>query len=239
MKQPTTSCLALAEPRSDLTARIGYTFANENLLDEALRHRSWCAENGRPRSNERLEFIGDAVLQLVVTEKLFLSQPNAVEGTLARQRAATVNTVALAQAANELGLGSYILLGRGESSTGGASKPSILADCLEAVIGAVYLDGGHRAAQGFVVPLLGPQIESVIRGDKITDPKSSLQELAAREFQWVPRYEVTSTGPDHARLFDATVFGPEGPLGTGVGSSKKESEQAAALMALGRLCEES
>ncbi|MEZ5322536.1 MAG: ribonuclease III [Microthrixaceae bacterium] len=226
-----------ADPES-LDARVGHRFADPALLELATHHRSWCAETPGAESNERLEFLGDAVLQLVVTERLYESAPEVSEGVLAQRRAALVNSRALSDTAREVRLGEDIRLGRGERSTGGADKESILADATEAVIGAVYLDGGFDAARRVVLRLLATRLRHIEAGGDPGDPKSRLQERAARDLGNVPRYDVSGEGPDHAREFEATVALGDDVWGRGRGSTKKEAEQAAAAEALGRLVEE-
>jgi ribonuclease III len=182
-------------------------------------------------SNERLEFLGDAVLGLVVTDYLFNTYPDLPEGELAKVRASVVNAGALAEVAGGLDLGAALLLGKGEDASGGREKPSILADAMEAVIGAVYLDAGWHEASAFVMALLGERIEEAAAGPGGQDFKTRLQELAARSFDQLPRYEVTDDGPDHAKRFFATVFLGGKPHGEGEGRSKKQAEQAAARVA--------
>jgi ribonuclease-3 len=196
-----------------------------------MAHRSWCAENPGVTSNERLEFLGDAVLGLVVTDHVFRTYPDLPEGHLAQVRAAVVNAGALAEVAEQLGLGRDLLLGKGEDASGGREKPSILADAMEAVIGAVYLDGGWEAAATLVMGLLGERITEAAAGPGGHDYKTRLQELAARRFDQLPRYEVLGEGPDHAKRFSAVVYLAGNAAGTGEGRSKKQAEQAAARMA--------
>jgi len=196
-------------------------------LELALRHRSWCAENGGVLSNERLEFLGDAVLGVIVTDCLYRAQPERAEGVLARCRAELVNAVALASVAREIDLGASIRLGRGENQTGGRNKTSILADALEALIGAVHIDGGIVAATTVVDRLFAGRIESVLFGAIDSDSKSRLQELAARLGGDPPRYRITEEGPEHAKVFTAEVE-VAGASGCGRGRTKKEAEQAAA-----------
>jgi len=193
-----------------------------------MAHRSWCAETAGETSNERLEFLGDAVLGLVVTDHLFLTYPELPEGELAKVRASVVNSEALAEVAAELSLGDALLLGKGEDSSGGREKPSILADAMEAVIGAVYLDGGWEPAAELVMGLLGDRIEEAAAGPGGQDYKTRLQELAARKFEQLPRYEVTDEGPDHAKRFFAIVLLGGVQRGRGEGRSKKQAEQGAA-----------
>ena len=214
-----------------LVARLGRPFADPALLARSLAHRSWCAETEGALSNERLEFLGDAVLGLVVTDHLFLTYPDLPEGELAKVRASLVNSEALAEVAAGLDLGSFLLLGKGEAASGGREKPSILADAMEAVIGAVYLDGGWPAAADLVMALLADRIEEAAAGPGGQDYKTRLQEVAARKFEQLPRYEVHDEGPDHAKRFFATVFLAGRERGRGEGRSKKQAEQGAARAA--------
>jgi len=218
-------------PGSDLTdllRRLGRTFDDEALLVQALSHRSWCAEAGGLPSNERLEFLGDAVLGLVVAEHCYRTYPDMPEGALAKVRADVVNTAVLAAVALELDLGPALLLGRGEDSSGGRAKPSILANAVEAVIAAVYLDGGFETATGFVLRLLGDRIEEAAAGPGADDFKTRLQEMVVRQVGKLPLYEVAGTGPDHDRRYTATVLVGGTVVGEGEGRSKKDAEQAAA-----------
>ena len=218
-------------PLVDLARRVGHDFADLGLLELALRHRSWCAENGNLESNERLEFLGDSVLGLVITDHLYESGPDLPEGVMARRRAELVNARVLAEVARDVFLGPAVLLGRGEEATGGRAKPSILADTMEAVIGAVYLDGGLDSAQLVVMELFTAQLREVASGGPGTDFKSRLQEIVARRFDETPTYRVEETGPDHAKWFEATVTVGTDVLGSGGGRSKKQAEQAAAAHA--------
>ena len=196
-----------------------------------MAHRSWCAETPGVESNERLEFLGDAVLGLVVTDHVFRTYPALPEGHLAQVRAAVVNAGALAEVAEELELGRALLLGKGEDASGGREKPSILADAMEAVLAATYLDGGWDAAYKLVMSLLGERIAAAAEGPGGQDYKTRLQELAARRFDQMPRYEVRDEGPDHAKRFYANVMLQGTARGRGEGRSKKQAEQAAARMA--------
>ena len=201
------------------------------LLLRALTHRSYAYENGGLPNNERLEFLGDSVLGLVVTDSLYAAHPDLAEGRLAKLRAAVVNMRALADVARTLGLGEFVFLGRGEESTGGRDKASILADTMEAVIGTVYLSAGLPAATTFVHHLLDSLMESSAGLGAGLDWKTSLQELTAAGSLGVPEYRVTETGPDHEKMFQAeSVVGSE-LLGAGSGRSKKEAEQRAAEIA--------
>ncbi|MGN6599823.1 MAG: ribonuclease III [Actinomycetes bacterium] len=201
------------------------------LLLQALTHRSYAYEHGGLPTNERLEFLGDSVLGLVVTDTLFRRHPDLPEGQLAKLRAAVVNMRALAEVATVLDLGSYVRLGKGEEATGGRAKPSILADTLEALLGAVYLDHGLPVATALVHALLDPLIAVSATLGAGLDWKTSLQELSARVGAGVPEYVVEESGPDHAKTFLArAVVGGEA-RGSGMGHSKKEAEQQAAAAA--------
>jgi ribonuclease III len=197
-------------------------------LERALTHRSYAYENGNLPTNERLEFLGDSVLGLVVTDTLFRGYPNLPEGQLAKLRAAVVQMGALAEVARELTLGSYIRLGKGEEVTGGRDKPSILADTLEAVIGAVYIDCGLPKATTLVHRLFDPVINRAARLGAGLDWKTSLQELTAVEMLGVPEYQVEESGPDHQKSFRAVVRVGGRILGSGAGRTKKAAEQQAA-----------
>lgn len=221
----------MSAPELDaLVRRLSYPFADTSLLERALTHRSWCAEVSGSESNERLEFLGDAVLGLIVTAHIYTTYPELPEGEMAKVRAGVVSAAALAGAAEDLRLGSALRLGRGEDCSGGRAKASILADALEAVIGAVYIDGGWDAAAALVARCLSQRIVDAASGPGGDDYKTRLQELAARRFETLPHYEVTDGGPDHAKHFRATVRLGEDLSGTGEGSSKKQAEQAAARM---------
>src|SRR6476660_2257662 len=210
-----------------LEGRLEYSL-EPALLVRALTHRSFAYENGGLPTNERLEFLGDSVLGLIVTDTLYRSHPELPEGQLAKLRAAVVNSRALAEVARSLELGSFVRLGRGEEGTGGRDKPSILADTLEAVIGAVYLDQGLNAASELVHRLFDPLIEKSSNLGAGLDWKTSLQELTATEGLGVPEYLVTETGPDHEKTFTAAARVSGVTYGTGTGRSKKEAEQQAA-----------
>lgn len=201
---------------------------SDDLLDRALMHRSFAYENGGLPTNERLEFLGDSVLGLIVTDTLFRKHPDLPEGNLAKLRAAVVNSRALASVARSLRLGSYIRLGKGEESTGGRDKSSILADTLEAVIGAVYLEGGMAAADPLVHRLFDPVIARSARLGAGLDWKTSLQELTAAEELGGPEYLVDESGPDHQKSFRAVARIGGQVWGEGEGRTKKEAEQQAA-----------
>jgi ribonuclease-3 len=212
-------------------ARLHRRFDDDELLARALAHRSWCAETPGTPSNERLEFLGDAVLGLVVTDHIFRTYPDLPEGELAKVRATVVSAAALAEVAAELDLGDAVLLGKGEAQSGGREKPSILSDALEAVIGATYLDGGWSAAAELVLDVLGSRIAEAAVGPGGQDYKTRLQELSARRFDALPTYELQDEGPDHAKRFSATVVVGGRRRGSGEGRSKKQAEQAAARVA--------
>ena len=222
----------MAESSLDrLEDHLGRPFDDRTMLARALAHRSFCAENPTFESNERLEFLGDAVLGLVVTDYIYRAFPHLPEGELAKVRASVVNAGVLAELATEIELGSFVLLGKGEGLSGGREKPSILADALEAVIGAVYLDAGWEAAAAVVLGLLGERIAAAAAGPGGQDYKTRLQELSARSFEDVPSYQVVDEGPDHAKRFFATVVVGGRTRGRGEGRSKKQAEQAAARCA--------
>ncbi|MBO0805776.1 MAG: ribonuclease III [Nocardiopsaceae bacterium] len=212
---------------AELSGALGVPISEETL-DRALTHRSYAYENGGLPTNERLEFLGDSVLGLVVTDTLFNSHPDLPEGQLAKLRAAVVQMGALADVARQLKLGAYVRLGRGEEGTGGRDKPSILADTLEAVIGATYIDCGLKSASELVHRLFDPVIERSARLGAGLDWKTSLQELTALRGLGVPLYNVTDTGPDHQKVFRAVVEVGGRALGEGEGRSKKAAEQLAA-----------
>lgn len=199
-----------------------------DLLELAVTHRSYAYEHGGLPTNERMEFLGDSVLGLVVTESLYRRYPDVAEGHLAKMRAAIVNARALADVARSLDLGVLLRLGRGEEITGGRDKSSILADTLEAVIGAVYLDRGLAAAERLVHELFDPLIDHAATLGAGLDWKTSLQELTAAHDLGAPEYAVDESGPDHAKAFAARVLVRDEVVGTGTGRSKKEAEQQAA-----------
>ena len=205
------------------------------LLRQALTHRSYAYENGGLPTNERLEFLGDSVLGLVVTERLYRDFPDEPEGQLAKLRAAVVNAAALADVARALGLGNYLLLGKGEESTGGHDKSSILADAMEAVIGAMYMSTDLETSRAFIERIFGPLIASSAQLGAGLDWKTSLQERSAELDQGVPEYRVSDSGPDHAKEFTAQAVIAGRVLGTGHGRSKKVAEQEAAAQAYAAL----
>lgn len=211
-----------------LSRELGYEFTDQTLLRRALAHRSWCSEFGGEPSNERLEFLGDAVLGWVIAEIAYRRHSDLPEGKLTDLRKSVVNAAALAEVAEEIGLGEWLLLGKGEDSAGGRRKPSILSDAFEAVLGAVYLDGGVDAAKALVARLFSDRLDVAAgRLDRL-DHKTVLQELTARLYDTAPVYLLTESGPDHAKTFRATVLVDGNALGTGEGKSKKLAEQQAA-----------
>ena len=218
-----------------LADRLGYQFNDLSILRQAVAHRSWCAEQPGEPSNERLEFLGDAVLGWVVADVVFRTYGRLAEGQLTDVRKAVVNAVALAEVAVELGLGSVLLLGKGEAAAGGRHKPSILSDALEAVFAAVYLDGGPAAGHELISRVLAERIALAASQLGGLDHKTSLQELAARRFDSAPVYLLAEDGPDHDKRFFATVTIAGVPYGTGEGRSKKQAEQAAARAAVADL----
>ncbi len=221
-----------AESFQDLRASLGDPQLDPELLELALTHRSYAYENGGLPTNERLEFLGDSVLGVVITETLYRTHPDLSEGRLAKLRAAVVNARALAEVARTIGLGPYIRLGKGEESTGGHDKSSILADTVEALIGATYLSGGPDGAfdnaRGLVHLLFDPLLEAAAALGAGLDWKTSLQEFCAEHDLGVPQYVIEDEGPDHMKTFTAQVRVAERLHGHGVGRSKKEAEQQAA-----------
>ena len=221
-----------------LRRALGVSVSDESLR-HALTHSTWAYENGGP-NNERLEFLGDAVLGQAVTALLYRHYPDLPEGELAKRRATVVSTQALAGVARAVDLGSFLLLGRGEERTDGRNKASLLADALEAVIGVVFIEQGHQVADELVESLLGETIRNPETFVQAADPKTTLQELAASRALPPPRYVLTDDGPDHDKTFMAEVFidHPQhspGPVGRGQGPSKKVSEINAARDALAAL----
>jgi len=223
---------------SELETVLGYRFRDRELLERALRHASWCNEQlpaDRQDDNERLEFLGDAVLDLVVGHRLMTRYPQLREGELSVTRAQVVSEAGLSEVAGQLGLGTWLLLGKGEEKSGGRTKPSILADAFEAIIAAVYVDGGFDAAQDMVQRLLAQRIETVeFKG--FYDFKTRLQETAQARLKATPTYHVVQElGPDHDKRFVVAVQIGTDEWARAVGKSKKEAEQMAAAEAHFRL----
>ncbi|EFQ83532.1 ribonuclease III [Aeromicrobium marinum DSM 15272] len=217
---------------------LGVPDLDPELLRHALTHRSYAYENGQIPNNERLEFLGDSVLGLVVTDSLFRAHPDLPEGQLAKLRAAVVSAKALAVVARTLGIGDVVRLGRGEETTGGRDKASILSDTVEAVIGAVFLQFGIERAAEVVHRVFDPVMADAASLGAALDWKTSLQEMAAHHGLGVPRYHLEGTGPDHARSFTAEVHLGERVFAGGAGRSKKEAEQEVAEIAWRTLADE-
>ncbi|TFD67149.1 ribonuclease III [Cryobacterium sp. Hb1] len=220
--------------RSPLLATLGVQI-EPVILELALTHRSFAYENGGIPTNERLEFLGDSILGQAVTVMLYRTYPDLDEGHLAKRRASLVSTAALARIARGLGLGDYIRLGRGEILTGGRDKASILADTVEALIGATFLDAGGEVATAFVLRLIEPLLAEPGHFGVSMDPKTSLQELAASAGVGIPVYTLESSGPDHSKIFVATVAIGSAVTAQGIGPSKKFAEMAAARGAIDQL----
>lgn len=218
---------ATRPPYTVLEAGLG-TAVDEALLEQALTHRSYAYESGGLPTNERLEFLGDSVLGLIVTDALYRRHPDLPEGQLAKLRASVVNTRALADVARGLNLGRWVLLGKGERVTGGSDKNSILADTMEAVLGAVYLDRGMDAAGTLVRTLFDPLMVAASREGAALDWKTALQERSAARGLGAPDYRIAESGPDHAKRFVAEVHFDGHSYGSGDGHSKKHAEQVAA-----------
>jgi ribonuclease-3 len=216
--------------RSALSDALGVVIDPE-LLELALTHRSFAYENGGLAHNERLEFLGDSILGQAVTVMLYRENPTLDEGELAKRRASLVSSVALAEIAVHIGLGAHLRLGRGEEMTGGREKASILADAVEALIGATYLSEGADEATAMVLRLIAPLLADPDRFGASMDPKTSLQELSTRLGKGLPQYAVTDSGPDHSKRFHATVLLAGDAIAEGDGTSKKQAEMAAALSA--------
>lgn len=217
---------------------LSYSFRNPELLDNALVHRSYLNEavSSCPADNQRLEFLGDAVIELCISDLLMKSFPGDTEGQLSRLRASMVNEQPLAELARKFSLGAFLLLGRGEESSGGRSKASILADAFEAVTAAVYLDGGFDRVYEFVRRVFSPLIEEGSRHVTYRDYKTALQEFSQQRFREIPRYTLSGeSGPDHDKIFESCVAVPGILEATGQGKSKKEAEQDAARKALAAL----
>ena len=225
----------------NLQENLGYRFRDESLLRGALYHSSYANEHRNENivSNERLEFLGDAVLGFVSAEFLYSRFPNAPEGELTRIRAALVREESLFEVAQALQLGECLMLGKGEESGGGRQRPSILADCTEAVFAAVYLDGGMDCARDLIHRVLLRKGDIAVAESRRRDYKTELQELVQRKPHQVLRYElVGQSGPDHAKVFTVAVLLNGAPVGEGSGHSKKEAEQSAACAAMEKLTKE-
>jgi len=223
-------------PLLDIQQRIGHQFENQDLLERALTHKSYANENRLYVHNERLEFLGDAVLSMVISEYLMNACPTSSEGDLSRLRAAVVSEPALASIARDIGLGNYLLLGRGEEQTGGRDKDSLLANSLEAVIASIYLDAGNTAVQEFVIRFFKELIKMTCASRSSLDYKTELQELCQERLKHLPEYRIAAeTGPDHLKQFTVDLIIKGEIYGRGIGKNKKEAEQRAAKEALDKL----
>jgi len=220
---------------TELEKRIGFFFHNKSVLTQALTHRSYINEhpNIETGHNERLEFLGDAVLELVVTEELFQRFPAVPEGELTAYRAAMVNTISLAETSHQLGLDDFLLLSKGEAKDKGKGRSNILANTFESIVGALYLDQGYEAAQRFIAENLFPKITDIVEKKLYRDAKSLVQEVAQEKLGVTPSYEIINEkGPDHDKHFTAGIYFGEELAAQGRGASKQEAEQAAARKAL-------
>jgi ribonuclease-3 len=217
-----------------LVTRLGVEI-EPKLLEQALTHRSYAYENGRLPNNERLEFLGDAVLGFVVTAHIHQKLKKLPEGELTKVKNAVVSARALALVAAELGLGEFLRLGRGEEQTGGREKTNLLADAFEAILGAAYVSNGLEAAQAIIEKFVYPMLENPDELRENSDPKTTLQERTQALGKGAPSYNTTHTGPDHERTFFAQVIVDEKVLGEGTGRSKKLAETDAAIIALAKL----
>src|SRR5258706_1240489 len=225
---------------AELQQRLGYKFCDENLLRLALTHPSVAHENGvASEHNQRLEFLGDAVLQLVLTQKLYEKFPAFDEGVLTKARAKLVNRSTLAEHARALGLGAHLILSRGEETSGGRERSGALADAYESLLGAIFLDGGFEAAQEFILREFAADFSTLAESSGIENPKGELQELLQSRSPNAPEYQtVSATGPDHDRVFECVLQHEGVELARGQGKSKKTAESEAALAALKKLREE-
>lgn len=227
--------MAYPEHVEDLESALGVRFANRALLKEALTHRSYLNENPQwsPRHNERLEYLGDAVLELVVSEALYSRYPDADEGELTAVRAALVNYQSMAQMAGKLNLGPYIRMSKGEARDKGRAREVILANAMESIIGAIYLDAGMGAVTELVARVLLPHTEEIVATKSYKDPKSALQEVVQEKRRVTPTYRVLNEeGPAHQRTFTIGVYVDDELAGQGTGPSKQEAEVDAAKQAL-------
>ena len=225
-------------PATGLAARLGLPLGESDLLDQALVHTSWLHEHpdAAPGHNERLEFLGDAVVNLAISEALFTAHPADDEGMLSARRASIVSTVGLARLANRIDLGSSLSLGEGEAQRGGRRRPSILASAFEALAGALYLELGFDPTRDWLIALAAPEIRLDAPLSSLKSPKSRLQEYTQRRSGSRPEYHVIdATGPDHEKLFQVEVVVDGEPLGLGVGPSRRVAETAAAQRAIERL----
>ncbi len=230
----------------ELERCLDYHFKNPALLQQAITHKSYLNEarersqssaiGGSGGDNERLEFLGDAVLDLVISQDLLINYPDTPEGELSKMKARIVSEIALAKVARRLEIGRFLLLGRGEEITQGRTKPSLLANALEAILAAVYLDGGLESASHVIQRIFKDEIEDLHKTAAFTDYKTELQELCQRDYEILPTYTVLSeSGPDHQKTFEVQISIKGNVYGRGIGRSKKEAEQRAAREALEKL----
>ena len=220
---------------NDLEAKIGISFKDKNLLEQAFVHRSYLNENPKFKlpHNERLEFLGDAVLELSVTDFLYRNYPDKQEGELTAYRAGIVNAVILGEIGHELGFNNYLILSKGESKDLGKARQYILANTIEALIGAIYMDSGLEAATKFINGFILPKLDEVLTKELWRDSKSFVQEMAQEHFSATPVYKVLrQSGPDHDKLFTSGIFFNDKLIAEGEGRSKQEAEQEAAEKAL-------
>jgi len=239
LSRPALSCPSVSE-FEELQRQLTYSFVDPGLLRLALTHPSVAHEQSAPiQTNQRLEFLGDAVLQLVLTRELYEKFPSFGEGPLTKARAQLVNRRSLAEQARQLGLGQYLILSRGEEISGGRERLSALADTFEALLGAIFLDGGFDAARVFILQQFGASFGELSAIPTLENPKGELQEFLQATSTEAPRYHVVSaSGPDHDRVFECTVHHGGTELARGQGKSKKAAESEAALAALARLREQ-
>ncbi|MGN1317628.1 MAG: ribonuclease III [Lachnospirales bacterium] len=213
--------------------KLDYEFKNRDLLNTALSHSSYINEHKGLECNERLEFLGDSILGFVTAEYLYKNYPNLPEGNLTKIRANVVCETMLAKLGKEIGLNCDLLLGKGEEHTGGRERSSIIADAMEAVIGAIYLDGGIEPAKSFILNMLIPEIKATVSTPRVLDSKTSLQEILQKDSSAVIEYDIINeSGPAHNKIFEASVSCNGKILGKGKGKSKKEAEQDAAMNAI-------
>lgn len=221
---------------TDIEEKINYTFRNKDILRESLTHKSYSNENRLLYNNERLEFLGDAVLNLIISDYLLRRLPDSPEGDLSKLRAMVVNENTLSKVAERIELGNELFLGKGEDMTGGREKPSLLSDALEALIAAIYLDGGIDEVSSFVNRFFDEEIRIAVSKGISYDFKTDLQECCQGRFGILPRYHVSrESGPDHKKVFEVSLFIKDEHYGTGIGKTKKEAEQKAAREALEKL----
>jgi len=230
-----------SEDLSSLELALGYNFRKKSLLKEALTHKSYAHEHALApfAYNERMEFLGDAVLELIVSEHLFTTFPDSSEADLSRLKAYIVQESTLAETARALGIGTYLLLGKGEALTGGRKKSSLLADAFEAILAAVYLDSGYRKARDVALHFLAERAQEMFSGNVVYDFKTRLQEVAQARFGVLPRYVThKEEGPEHRKTFEVKVYIRDILLGSGIGKTKKAAAQKAAEKGLLTIDEE-